>query len=396
MMKNALYSGRVLSAQNSFLVGSILPYCISWMMYKGSVMLTVVSWAGLIVNGTVAFLLPCVLVILSHYYMRLYGGGGSSSNSSSASKPGAPSEERGDNGVVYRGLSAQALHELNDLVEKSPNPDRRVITEWTSHHMLVEPPPRHDRPELGALLDVPVDVPMPDDNGSGRGGDFGDGKEIDGPQKESSNVTSSTSSGGSYSRLSKTTPTATNGSAPGLTTGATVATETTASAAAAAVTTALSGAGGGMGNGSPHSSGQASEEFDGDGNDDDDTSSSSSASSSGGGLDDDEDEEKDGEVTGAGEGDEETGLLTQQAATSYGSTAQDGGNITGLGLEQRRPSQAAARHRRTAGRSASRNATKALPPLLRPYIEHISVIVGVSFLTILLFTIGVDIKTGTV
>ncbi len=49
------------------------------------------SWAGLIVNGSVAFLLPVTLVILAHHNLRRYG--------SSASKES--------------GLTRKALDELN-------------------------------------------------------------------------------------------------------------------------------------------------------------------------------------------------------------------------------------------------------------------------------------------
>jgi hypothetical protein len=73
MMKNALYAGEVCSAPAAFFVGSISPYCLSWCMYQGTVMLSLVNWAGLIVNGAVAFLLPVLLVVLSYRNMRKYG-----------------------------------------------------------------------------------------------------------------------------------------------------------------------------------------------------------------------------------------------------------------------------------------------------------------------------------
>jgi hypothetical protein len=39
--------------------------------------------------------------------------------------------------------------------------------------------------------------------------------------------------------------------------------------------------------------------------------------------------------------------------------------------------------------------TKALPPFLRPYIEHVAILVCISFLTIFVFTIWVDIEAGS-
>ena len=47
-----------------------------------------------------------------------------------------------------------------------------------------------------------------------------------------------------------------------------------------------------------------------------------------------------------------------------------------------------------AAPGGSRNATKALPVALRPYIEHISMAICGSFLAIIAFTVFVDIKQG--
>ena len=41
----------------------MLPYCVSWMMYQGTALITVLNWTGLVVNGVVAFVLPLVLVL---------------------------------------------------------------------------------------------------------------------------------------------------------------------------------------------------------------------------------------------------------------------------------------------------------------------------------------------
>lgn len=45
--------------------GSIMPYALSWMLYQGSLLMSVLNWTGLIVNGFVAFLLPMVLALKS-------------------------------------------------------------------------------------------------------------------------------------------------------------------------------------------------------------------------------------------------------------------------------------------------------------------------------------------
>jgi hypothetical protein len=70
MMKDVLYSGSILSPSNALFVGSSLPYLFSWTLYRGNLLLSVLNWAGLIINGTVAFLLPVILVVLSHHYYR--------------------------------------------------------------------------------------------------------------------------------------------------------------------------------------------------------------------------------------------------------------------------------------------------------------------------------------
>lgn len=42
-----------------------MPYALSWMLYQGSLLMSVLNWTGLIVNGLVAFLLPMVLALKS-------------------------------------------------------------------------------------------------------------------------------------------------------------------------------------------------------------------------------------------------------------------------------------------------------------------------------------------
>lgn len=38
-----------------------MPYLVSWLLYQGTILMTVLSWTGLIINGMVAFILPMVL-----------------------------------------------------------------------------------------------------------------------------------------------------------------------------------------------------------------------------------------------------------------------------------------------------------------------------------------------
>lgn len=45
--------------------GSVGPFLISWPLYQGTLLLSVVNWTGLVVNGFVAFLLPMYLVLRS-------------------------------------------------------------------------------------------------------------------------------------------------------------------------------------------------------------------------------------------------------------------------------------------------------------------------------------------
>ena len=66
IIKNALHTGGVCNEQWSLFVGSVLPYCLSWMLYQGTVLMTVLNWTGLLVNGMVAFILPLVLALYAY------------------------------------------------------------------------------------------------------------------------------------------------------------------------------------------------------------------------------------------------------------------------------------------------------------------------------------------
>jgi len=63
IIKTALYSGGVCSKPWSQFFGALFPYCLSWMLYQGTMLMTVLNWTGLLVNGMVAFILPLVLAL---------------------------------------------------------------------------------------------------------------------------------------------------------------------------------------------------------------------------------------------------------------------------------------------------------------------------------------------
>lgn len=72
IIKSALYSGGVCSKPWSQFFGATFPYCLSWMLYQGELLMTVLNWTGLMVNGMVAFILPLVLAL--HASKRISSG----------------------------------------------------------------------------------------------------------------------------------------------------------------------------------------------------------------------------------------------------------------------------------------------------------------------------------
>jgi hypothetical protein len=84
IIKNTLYSTKACSAHTSFfwlslslphlldpdlsLRGAIFPYLASWTLYQGDALMKVLNWAGLVINGSVAFILP--LILCSYFYYR--------------------------------------------------------------------------------------------------------------------------------------------------------------------------------------------------------------------------------------------------------------------------------------------------------------------------------------
>jgi amino acid permease len=63
MIKSSLYAGRFCGPDWAFFLGSVCPYLLSWLLYQGSVLMDLLNWCGLLVNGTVCFILPLALAI---------------------------------------------------------------------------------------------------------------------------------------------------------------------------------------------------------------------------------------------------------------------------------------------------------------------------------------------
>lgn len=61
IIKNTLYTTKTCNAYWSFFIGSVLPYSTAWCLYKGTLLMDVLNWAGLVVNGLAAFCFPLVL-----------------------------------------------------------------------------------------------------------------------------------------------------------------------------------------------------------------------------------------------------------------------------------------------------------------------------------------------
>ena len=42
-----------------------MPYMIAWMLYQGTLLMSMLNWTGLVINGLVAFILPMILALKS-------------------------------------------------------------------------------------------------------------------------------------------------------------------------------------------------------------------------------------------------------------------------------------------------------------------------------------------
>lgn len=63
MIRTSLYHGGVFNENVSLFFGAYLPFCLSWLLYQGNILLRVLNWTGLIVNSLVAFVLPLLLTL---------------------------------------------------------------------------------------------------------------------------------------------------------------------------------------------------------------------------------------------------------------------------------------------------------------------------------------------
>ncbi len=74
IVKNSLATAKLCDHGWSLFYGSTLPYLVSWLMYQGTLLLSVVNWTGLVVNGSVAFILPLVLAYYTMYDKNSHSG----------------------------------------------------------------------------------------------------------------------------------------------------------------------------------------------------------------------------------------------------------------------------------------------------------------------------------
>lgn len=63
IIRTAIHHTKLCSYSTSLFLGSVMPYLVCWTLYQGSTLSLLLSWTGLIVNGSVAFLFPLILVL---------------------------------------------------------------------------------------------------------------------------------------------------------------------------------------------------------------------------------------------------------------------------------------------------------------------------------------------
>lgn len=61
VLRTTLSTNTSMNPKSALFWGAIFPYAASWVLYQGSLLMTVLNWTGLVVNGVVAFILPLVL-----------------------------------------------------------------------------------------------------------------------------------------------------------------------------------------------------------------------------------------------------------------------------------------------------------------------------------------------
>ena len=101
--------------------GSVAPYLVCWTLYQGSALAVVLNWTGLIVNGSVAFLLPMMLVLRALDMRRkdsVSGGSGSSSGSTGLGVVGS----LGDDGTQLLDSLEEAASASSSTPGVSPPP----------------------------------------------------------------------------------------------------------------------------------------------------------------------------------------------------------------------------------------------------------------------------------
>jgi hypothetical protein len=61
MLRKTLISSGICDENWAFFIGSVCPFLFSWLFYQGDTIITIINWSGIIVHGSVAFILPLVL-----------------------------------------------------------------------------------------------------------------------------------------------------------------------------------------------------------------------------------------------------------------------------------------------------------------------------------------------
>ena len=98
IVHNQLASDAFFSPSGSMFIGCIMPYLVSMWMYQGDLLMSILNWTGLVVNGTVASILPLVLAYLA-YKAKVNTGAGVNDYNQVA-------EDRGAEAAYLKGDSA--------------------------------------------------------------------------------------------------------------------------------------------------------------------------------------------------------------------------------------------------------------------------------------------------
>lgn len=63
IIRTGLIASGLCSPRWALFLGGCAPFLFSWTLYQGTLLMSILNWAGLIINGLVAFLLPMVLAL---------------------------------------------------------------------------------------------------------------------------------------------------------------------------------------------------------------------------------------------------------------------------------------------------------------------------------------------